>query len=498
MRPGRIFLFLMLVLAVLALIGWAVPDDGLRLGEQFTLRFPSPNTILFPVEQEKVDISEILALPTDPMDTTTVEAVVEIAVPEDVTQDIDTSGQSSLASRFALIHPEGNADVLFPFFEKLEKAKSGKRPIRVLHYGDSQLEGDRITAYVRNKLQSHFGGHGPGMVSAADIVTNFSVDRVLEGNWKRYSVMGRKDSTLNHARFGALSCFSRFTPILPDSVAPDTAVHTASIALKPTRRSYARARAWTVCRIYYGWHRAPVTMEMRQGEELLSSEVIPPSEKLLTREWRFPATPEEIMITFSGTDSPDIYAISLEGASGVVMDNIAARGAAGYEFRKADQQLLKAMYTDLDVEMLVLQYGGNVLPYMKSTEEAEQYGRAFGAQIKRFKQMVPGVSIVVIGPSDMSIKDGEFYVTRPYLEDVRDAMKANTLAQGAVFWDMYEAMGGWNSMVSWVEAEPPLAAPDYTHFSSAGAHKIGELFYHALIADHARFKAAQETGTATP
>ena len=42
------------------------------------------------------------------------------------------------------------------------------------------------------------------------------------------------------------------------------------------------------------------------------------------------------------------------------MDNIAARGGAGYEFKRADQSLLHAMYSYLDVELLILQYGGNV------------------------------------------------------------------------------------------------------------------------------------------
>jgi hypothetical protein len=95
--------------------------------------------------------------------------------------------------------------------------------------------------------------------------------------------------------------------------------------------------------------------------------------------------------------------------------------------------------------------------------------------------------VIVIGPSDMSIKEGEDYVTRPFLEDVRDAMKTNALAQGAAFWDMYEAMGGRNSMVSWVQADPPLAADDYTHFSPIGARKVGELFYTALINEYAAY-----------
>ena len=59
-----------------------------------------------------------------------------------------------------------------------------------------------------------------------------------------------------------------------------------------------------------------------------------------------------------------------------VADNeIARRVEAGYEFRRVDQDLLKAMYLDLDVKLMILQYGGNVLPNLKDAEEAAQYGR---------------------------------------------------------------------------------------------------------------------------
>ena len=83
-------------------------------------------------------------------------------------------------------------------------------------------------------------------------------------------------------------------------------------------------------------------------------------------------------------------------------------------------------------------------------------------------------------------------VTRPFLEEVRDALKENTLAQGAVFWDMYDAMGWRNSMESWVEADPPLAATDHTHFSPQGSRKVGELFYTAFINAFAEHRRQQE------
>ena len=49
---------------------------------------------------------------------------------------------------------------------------------------------------------------------------------------------------------------------------------------------------------------------------------------------------------------------------------------------------------------------------------------------------------------------------------------------------MYKAMGGMNSMPSWVTADPPLAGADYTHFTPRGAQIISEFFYKALIIEY--------------
>ncbi|MCB9184294.1 MAG: hypothetical protein H6591_10270 [Flavobacteriales bacterium] len=495
MSPVRVLAFLCAVLLVLALIGQLLPSDGLRMGG-FTVAFPSVKEVLFQEQQQLVDISDILAVEADSaaVDTLNVEEVAEAVAVEDTTPKpfvFDASKLAPLEERIRMHLPEAGHHALQPFFEALQRAQSAKRPIRILHYGDSQLEGDRITAYVRNKLQTQFGGNGPGLIPIADIVPHFSVARALTGDWQRYSVMTKKPKTQQHDRFGALSAFSRFTSIVPDTVPLDTVAHTASFTLRPEKRCYGRAQQWQVCRLFYGWHRAPLTLRMSVDGTEVSDEVIEPADGLLVREWRFDTPPKEITITMEGTDSPDVFGVSLEGRNGVAMDNIPARGAAGYEFRRSDQALLGRMYRELDVELMILQYGGNVLPNLKSKEEAEQYGRFFGAQIGRFRKLLPGVPVIVIGPSDMSIKEGEDYVTRPYLEDVRDAMKANALAQGAAFWDMYDAMGGRNSMVSWVQADPPLAAEDYTHFSPQGARKVGELFYTALINEFAAYHQSQ-------
>ena len=82
----------------------------------------------------------------------------------------------------------------------------------------------------------------------------------------------------------------------------------------------------------------------------------------------------------------------------------------------------------------------------------------------------------------MSIKNGTEYETYPFLETTRDEIKKVVLESGCAFFDMYDCMGGKNSMATWVDQK--LAATDYIHFSPQGARKIATLLYSALINDY--------------
>ena len=74
----------------------------------------------------------------------------------------------------------------------------------------------------------------------------------------------------------------------------------------------------------------------------------------------------------------------------------------------------------------------------------------------------------------------------PYkkLRRLEDAQKRAAFRADCAFWDLFEAMGGKNSMPSWVFADPPLAGKDFTHFTITGSRLIGEMFYQALIYEY--------------
>jgi hypothetical protein len=144
------------------------------------------------------------------------------------------------------------------------------------------------------------------------------------------------------------------------------------------------------------------------------------------------------------------------------------------------------MYKELNVKLIILQFGGNVVPHI--TDNYKYYEKWFYSQLKLLEEIAPGVPVIVIGVADMSMKKKDRYVSYPNIEKIRDALKNATFKADAVYWDMYEAMGGQNSMPSWVFAEPPLASTDFVHFTPKGAKIISQMFYNSFIYEYNRYE----------
>jgi hypothetical protein len=147
--------------------------------------------------------------------------------------------------------------------------------------------------------------------------------------------------------------------------------------------------------------------------------------------------------------------------------------------------LITEMYRILNVKLLILQFGVNVVP--GDLDDYTYYENGFYSQICQLKKLNPGISIIVIGVSDASRKNGDTYESYPCVEKILNAQKSATLKAGCVFWNLYAAMGGKNSMPSWVFAKEPLATTDFLHFNYAGARIVGKMFYSALINDYNEF-----------
>jgi hypothetical protein len=122
------------------------------------------------------------------------------------------------------------------------------------------------------------------------------------------------------------------------------------------------------------------------------------------------------------------------------------------------------------------------------SDDYTYYENWFYNQLAALKRVNPNMSILVIGVSDMSRKKGDYYESYPNVPLIRDALRNAAFRADCAFWDFYEAMGGENSMPSWVFAEPPLATKDFTHLNHKGARIIGQMLFNSIIYEYNAYK----------
>jgi len=481
MKPSGILIFFSSVFVLLIAGAMIFPKDGIRISSDIHLRFFNTKDFLPSGKVEYADINKILKQQKLLNDS------VLTAIAEGDLNAVDTirANADSLISSITRIEFPGNdTSLLYPFFRTLSNLPSSGQLIRIMHYGDSQIEDDRITSLLRNRLQARFGGSGAGLVPASQLYPyGFSMKQQNSDNWYRYTGFGKIDTTIKHRRYGALASFCSYQPL---GVPPSSDTTEAWIRFAVSPYGYKNTKQFSQCRVFYSQNREPFLNELYVDNELHDADLFPAASQLKVIQWKFDTPAKEIMLKFRGQSSPEIYGIALDGRKGIAVDNVPLRGCSGLFFTLFDEQLLAAMYKELNVKLFILQFGGNFVP--SGLDNYTGYENWFSNQLKRIKKLCPGAAILVIGVADMSVKDKNHYITNPNVEKVRDALKSAAFKSGAAFWDMYKAMGGKNSMPSWVFANPPLASGDFVHFNPRGAKTIAQMFYNAFILEYHRFE----------
>jgi hypothetical protein len=471
MKPGRIFLFLFLCLFLLGLTAFLFPKNGITiLGKNY--RFVSLSSIFSIDTTRSIDVEKLLKQREDSLKASLKKVEKDTA-------------QQAVNNPLLLQYNDSLPHSLDAFFESLYALSKGGPQVRILHYGDSQIEEDRISSYVRAQLQAKFGGGGLGLLSIKNITNSLSVSQNNSANWERYTAFGNPDSTIN-GRYGAMAIVCKMSGEAKDS--------TDTLAKK--NRHFFGSASYTMhagisgryshVKIYLGNRIDSVLISVNYNG-LTEQKKIAPENGLQVVDFALLASPKTLTINFAGKSSPEVYGVSLQQENGVLLDNIPMRGCSGTMFGKLNYALTNDMYASLKADLFILQYGGNTIPYIQSQKEAAQYANYFKANMQRIKSMNPNASFIVIGPSDMSTKIDGIMQTYPILPTVRDEMKKVSQEMGAAYFDLYEVMGGKNAMPSWVNAQPALAAKDYIHFSPMGATRIAKLFYDALLIDYEAF-----------
>jgi lysophospholipase L1-like esterase len=460
-KAQKTLFFIVSILILLGIVSLVFPEKGIAFGDR-QLYFPS--------------IQDILAKKNEPV-TTASQRIDELEESLNMQQVQDSMYYDSLSFYIAFFQghpsrmhlPEGNWNYFDDLFESFDKCKEQNEIVHILHYGDSQIEGDRITGDIRQKLQEKFGGMGPGLLPAVQLIPSSAVGQSASENIERYIISGTHQNKAPHKRYGALG-----------QVGMTTGEGYISINARNWKTTFENVKEFQRIRLFVGRTSANFKANLTiPSREVLKRNINDRNAPVEVLSWNLDSPVKKFTIRMIG--SGEIYGIAVDGTHGIAMDNIPFRGSSGTFFNSMDSTVLSGMLEYLNAKLILLEFGGNMIPSIKNDKLIAGYKKKMSEQIAYFRRLCPEAKIIMIGPADMSTKVNGKLQTYLQLEKVVEALKEAALENDAAFWNMYEVMGGKNSMINWVKNSPSLAAPDYIHFSTKGAERIADLFYESLM-----------------
>lgn len=448
MSGQKILLFLISVYALLATVSMFFPAEGITLGGT-TLDFPAP-----------ADFKESLS-PSHKPSASGPEELLEQRI-----EAMKLSERERFVSYFrenpARLHfPDGDLTRFDPLFAALDSA--GSKQMRILHYGDSQIEEDRITGTLRAGLQERFGGGGPGILPFGNPYYTQSFSETSTASLRKTMVFD-EGALRNDSRYGIMGQCTRM----------DTSIFTT---VSPYRNNMSPSRYFNRLTLLAGNIKGSVTLKCGNNSySLASSDEASGVGRIVVE-----LPDSSSRVRFSTWGNADIYGIQLDGTEGVCVDNIPMRSCSGTVFTRISKAQLKEYFENDNVRLIILQYGGNAVPYRKTGKAISDYKTAIEKQIRHLRALAPEAAVLFIGPSDMSTNVRGKMQTYPHLPMMVDSLKAAANNAGAAYWDMFAAMGGEGSMADWVNARPQLAGSDYVHFTPRGAEAMGNMLFETLM-----------------
>jgi len=455
MKPIRIFLFILLTLAVLAVVCWLLPTKSYIAG----------NELRSPQLREVLEIED--ALPTDTVAAESVDTIAAEPVLRDTIVRDTVVAKPKPQQRPKRVVPvveeeeDTAADTidthiyLTRFYAALQGADTAV--VRVVHYGDSQVEGDRITMMVRRALQGRYGGGGAGLVPLHQTIHMRTVTHTLTMNGatqsagqgpKRYLVYGPKSNRREGNLYGPMGQVAVMNTALVKG-SDSLTLHLSTTKESIGERYYNRLRVLRSAGVQakVGQHQVPLNGTLT-----------------------LPDSTSKVTLQLCGQG--DVYGISMESDKGVVVDNIPMRGCAGTIFTGIAAEQLQTFFDATQTRLIILQYGGNVVPYTKTKMDVRKYIERIRRQVQYLKRCAPEADILFIGPSDMVQRDGGNIQTYPMVPVMDTMLQRLAVDEQIGYYSLFRAMGGREGMQRWREAG--LAGSDYIHFTRRGADKAGE------------------------
>ncbi len=392
----------------------------------------------------------------------------------------------------------GSTAGLRRFYTALSQLESGKRkrPVVVVHLGDSHIAADRFSGDLREKFQQRFGDAGRGLVQPGKPYRYFHARGISTQQTKGWKA--------------ANSFYNAPGPYSLTGVRLETASAGEVLKLAVKKRNRQN-----VIEVEFLVGPEAGAVEFNVGGKLQRLDLR--SSQTQIRRFKIKAqtlslkTLDERRVAVLGWSSyiqkPGLRYVSLglPGASANVM-------------ARWDANLMKADMAYLKPDLIILGYGTN--EGFKDDLNAARYRQRYEALAGKLQRMANNPSLLVLGAPDSTrlpkyarksgvtpecIELTSDEVTQystllaqnskrlarwhapPGLSRVRSAQKLAAQNLKAAYWDWSQVMGGACGTYRWAAAKPPLAYGDKVHFTDAGGKRTATALYKFLMKGYGQF-----------
>lgn len=271
------------------------------------------------------------------------------------------------------------------FISKAEKSVDNNKVVRIVHMGDSQIEGDRITQYIREAFQQRFGGRGPGLITVYDPQKlNPSIWLDQYGEWQIHRVYDKTHKLLGGA-YGIMGITAAFNPVV-----------SSGFRIKPSPWAEPLAKRYYKVRLFLGPLEKMMAIDGYLGESKIIQDTLPSEKGLTEINWEFSEEVPRLKLLFHAEKSPLFLGCALDSTAGVAVDNLALRGQSTPHLERTSHELFKTMAKHLNIGLVIFQFGTNMVPTRASNFVF--YQRQLEKQFSLLKELILIVPLLLSEP----------------------------------------------------------------------------------------------------
>jgi lysophospholipase L1-like esterase len=201
-----------------------------------------------------------------------------------------------------------------------------------------------------------------------------------------------------------------------------------------------------------------------------------------------------------------IFGMVLENhQSGIVLDTLGLNGMTALHLYYTDWESTVANHLSLrNPDLIIVAFGTNEA--LDETIDVAVYEVYYKQLLQKLQAYTNNkATILVLLPPDLNYKeeleipvyeDGErttetveIWQTPLHLLNIIAAQKKAAREVGCPTINLFEIMGGANSMHAYVESDPQLGNPDHIHFLGEGYQRLATLVYNIIMEEYELYKA---------